>query len=169
MDFGDELSSGDQNPPHVYTSPGLYDVELIAQNAEGCIDTLLVSELIQIGGPTGSFDYQPLEGCIPHEVDFNAVSTDAATFIFDFRDGNLETLPSLNDGVMTAHIYDSAGTFVPIMILEDSLGCQTVIPGLDTIRTELLTFDFSSTDPVLCGGSEITFQTYVVSSEAATI
>lgn len=37
--FGDGQSSGDQDPAHMYQSGGLYNVQLIAGNIKGCLDT----------------------------------------------------------------------------------------------------------------------------------
>ncbi len=41
-DFGDGTTSEEINPEHVYDQTGTYDVMLIAQSNQGCVDTLLV-------------------------------------------------------------------------------------------------------------------------------
>ncbi|SDL04123.1 gliding motility-associated C-terminal domain-containing protein [Catalinimonas alkaloidigena] len=45
-DFGDGLKSTEPEPRHAYRESGVYDVQLIAYNAEGCIDTLTLYSII---------------------------------------------------------------------------------------------------------------------------
>ena len=46
-DFGDGNTSNEQNPVHVYTTPGTYDVKLIAENYGGK-DSIIKNNLISI-------------------------------------------------------------------------------------------------------------------------
>ncbi len=46
-DFGDGSTSTDENPSHLYATPGDYTVTLVAYSANGCTDTL--SQTIHIG------------------------------------------------------------------------------------------------------------------------
>lgn len=41
-DFGDGATSTEFEPEHTYESTGTYDIQLIARNTQGCVDTLLV-------------------------------------------------------------------------------------------------------------------------------
>ena len=54
-DFGDNLTSTIENPAHVYTTPGYYDVSLIANDNYGCSDTLTINNLVYIPGPILDF------------------------------------------------------------------------------------------------------------------
>jgi len=48
-DFGDGSgSSSQQNPTYTYPQSGIYDVELIVEDANGCQDTILREELMDI-------------------------------------------------------------------------------------------------------------------------
>ena len=47
-DFGDGGTSTDQNPNYTYTSNGKYDVTLIAYSANGCADTILISNAVEL-------------------------------------------------------------------------------------------------------------------------
>ena len=52
-DFGDGLTSTQQHPTHIYTSPDTYDVQLIVSNSSQCysdtiIQTVLIDSLPQI-------------------------------------------------------------------------------------------------------------------------
>lgn len=63
-DFGDGSSSTDQNPVHVYTSGGVFSVSLTAYNSQMTPNTLLVSDLISVNGPTGLEDPENLKSKI---------------------------------------------------------------------------------------------------------
>lgn len=61
--FGDGTASSEENPTHVYTSPGVYDVSLEIMSSEGCIDTLFLEkpELIKVyPPPVADFTISPL-------------------------------------------------------------------------------------------------------------
>lgn len=45
-DFGDGNTSTDPNPVHIYTESGNYSVVMIAQNAQGCTDTVSYSFIV---------------------------------------------------------------------------------------------------------------------------
>ncbi len=47
-DFGDGTSSEEINPEHLYAQTGTYDVKLIAQSNQGCVDTLLVEAAVTV-------------------------------------------------------------------------------------------------------------------------
>jgi PKD repeat protein len=46
--FGNGTQSADLNPNTVYFNPGFYSVSLEVQNANGCADTLLIPQLVQV-------------------------------------------------------------------------------------------------------------------------
>jgi PKD repeat protein len=50
--FGDGNTSTDENPEHFYTTPGSYDVTLIANNIHNCPDTFMIPNavLAEVGG-----------------------------------------------------------------------------------------------------------------------
>lgn len=50
--FGDGNTSNLQNPVYAYAAPGIYDVFLVIETAQGCIDTSFVLPMI-IGAPPG--------------------------------------------------------------------------------------------------------------------
>ncbi len=49
--FGDGISSGKQNPQHTYRDTGLYKVQLIVYNLQGCADS--ITHTVQITGVPG--------------------------------------------------------------------------------------------------------------------
>ncbi len=164
-DFGDGSTATTPNPTHIYTQSGVYSVQLIAENAFGCIDTILYQDLITVGGPTGSFSFTPDEGCASLQTTFTVLSEDASAVIADFRDGTVQTIPISGDTTVFTHNYDSAGVFQPILILEDPLGCRLVLDPAGSITTELLVSDFIVDAVILCDSGVATFTPSVYSSD----
>lgn len=54
-DFGDDESSTEQNPSHIYSEPGTYTVTLVATDANGCVDTVRKTEYVFIHEGIGAF------------------------------------------------------------------------------------------------------------------
>ncbi len=144
--FGDGSFSTIQNPSHVYTLPGLFDVTLVVTNSFGCTDTVLMPGIINLSGPSGTFSFQPdSAGCLPFTVTFDAASSNATTYTWDFGDGNL------GNGQTAAHQYTQSGSFFPSLILQDANGCSFVIPGTGNITVSPLSVD-AGNDVSVCGG-----------------
>jgi len=144
-DFGDGSSSTLQNPAHIYTVPGIFDVTLIIQNSFGCVDTVEIPGIINLSGPTGTFSFAPdSAGCLPFTISFNASSSNATSFTWDFGDGSVE-----NGDTSIVHIYNQLGSFFPNLILQDANGCSFVIPGSGNIIVEPLAVD-AGNDIIIC-------------------
>lgn len=142
--FGDGSSSTQQNPQHIYTQPGVYDVELIVFSSIGCSDTILMEDLINLSGPVGSFTFMPdTTGCPPFDVTYEAVSPNATSFTWDFGDG------SLGSGQTTTHTYTDTGEYFPLLILEDINGCSFIVQAQDSVVVKPLAVD-AGLDTTVC-------------------
>lgn len=143
-DFGDGSFSTVQNPSHVYTFPGQFDVRLIIENSFGCIDTVIFPGIINLSGPQGTFTFAPdSAGCLPFTVSFDATSSNATSFTWDFGDGNL------GNGQNVVHDYNQLGNFFPALILQDANGCSFVIQGSSSIEVSPLAVD-AGEDVTIC-------------------
>ncbi|MDX1909243.1 MAG: PKD domain-containing protein [Bacteroidia bacterium] len=116
--FGNGASANQPAPTHIYTQPGTYDVQLIVRTPSGCADTLLMPNLITVGGPTAAFSFTPLVVCPGDPVFFSATSTDSVSYAWSFGDG------TTGIGQQTTHAYQTPGIFSPVLIVEDTTGCQ---------------------------------------------
>lgn len=89
-DFGDGTSSTEQNPSHIYWEAGNYPVTLYVSTAEGCIDTLELTQvdLIRVQkSPIARFDADKLETDICHsEIQFMNQSEYATSYYYHFDD-----------------------------------------------------------------------------------
>ena len=168
-DFGDNSGISDlENPQHVYTVPGIYDVQLIVTINENCTDTLFLEDLIELEGPVGDFFFDEDTACISEFITFIGASEDDFTYIWDFGDGILDTTFNVsNDTVF--HAYTETGAFVPKLTLVDSENCLRTLESPDTIYIGLLDIDFIASDSTLCEGvDEVHFLNLVNTSSALT-
>ena len=148
--FGD--SSGNSiivEPAHAYTIPGVYDVTLVAVSTDRCADTLVIEDYITVEGPGGDFTFDVDRACVPATVTFSGYSDEAYDFIWDFGDGSLDSTQNVMGDTVT-YTYNEVGVFNPAMILVNDQGCARTIASANTITTETLVADFTTTDSLLC-------------------
>ncbi len=151
-DFGDGTTSTVQSPTHYYSSPGTYQVRLIIQSAGTCFDT--VFKTVRLYDTIGTrIDYSPFAGCKPQSVDFIATTNGPLNYIWDFGDG--QTLTT-NNPVLT-HVYNTFGSFVPKLILEDQTGCLIPVSGIDTIHITGAEANFGVVNGLFCDSGTVQF------------
>ena len=120
-DFGDGLSSTDENPLHTYALAGTYTVELSASNSAGAdtetkIDYITVKPFV----PVAEFSGTPLEITKEENVQFTDQSlNDPENWLWDFGDG----LSSTEENPL--HTYALAGTYTVSLIVGNSAGDDT--------------------------------------------
>lgn len=148
--FGNGSGSNLQNPTGVYTDPGIFNIQMIAINNQGCRDTAYGS--VNVLGYAGGLSYTPLLGCAPLEVQFSANLTNVPSIVWDFSDG--VTIPAT--GSTTTHTYLTPGAYVPKLILSDGSTCLNSSLGLDTIKVDGIYSGFV-TSP-LCEYTQTQFQ-----------
>jgi PKD repeat protein len=118
-DFGDSSTSTNANPTHIYNTPGIYTVTLIASTNVGCTDTLIRPQYVTVLGPITNFTATATEGCVPFHVDFTDQSQNAVDWNWNFGDGNsLQTTNSSNT-------YLDTGTFTVTLVTYDTAGCSS--------------------------------------------
>jgi PKD repeat protein len=129
-----------QNPAHLFSSTGEFNVQLIAVTANGCSDTV-VREIVIIAKPAVDFITQ--SNCQNAEVLFQpnpvVMNPDAiATWYWIFGDGFTSTLES------PSHIYSTTGTYSVTLTVIDTAGCMnTIIKPVIIVPQPISNFDFS--------------------------
>lgn len=136
-DFGDGFGISQlQNPAYVYFQPGNFNVTLIATHEDGCQDTLVRQNYINLAGPNGTYTVYPPNVCLGDSICIIAITTGAATATFDFRDGNVvpvSGLSGITDTVTVCHQYTSPGAFDPVVVLQDAQGCVFTLTTPDSV------------------------------------
>lgn len=150
-DFGDNSSSNEENPGHLYQDTGWMNVTLIAWN-NGCADTLTKPNLLRTIAPVALF--APVYNCAnPLSVSFTNTSiTDAShgptTYFWDFGNGQTSTLQN-----PPPQVYPALGSYTVKLTVTD--------PQCDYTRTlpiELFRIfpDVVADKPQYCRGDKIT-------------
>jgi PKD repeat protein len=132
--FGDPASgvlntSTVQNPEHLFTSVGLFEIQLIVTSSSGCIDTLISPLLIRSLPPV---DFTVSNNCVNALVSFTpnaAVMNFGAidSWLWDFGDGNTSTLQN------PTHVYMASGTYNVTLNVTDTNGCTNYATKILTI------------------------------------
>ncbi|NNF01631.1 MAG: PKD domain-containing protein, partial [Bacteroidia bacterium] len=118
-DFGNGVSSNTSDTTIIYTQPGTYYVTLIALSDSGCHDTTTFSTPIIVNfQPQADFVGDPLEGCIPMDVQFTDLSiADTSTNYYWQSGSNTSTN---TDPLFT---YGLQGVYDVTLILENRGMC----------------------------------------------
>ncbi|MGB1031741.1 MAG: PKD domain-containing protein, partial [Flavobacteriales bacterium] len=119
-DFGDNSSSVGDNPSHIYSDPGSYNVSLIAFSDQGCTDTLMVQELINAYPlPVAFFDVTPTFTSIYNaEVQVLDQSSGADFWTYSFGDGGVSLFPS------PSYTYETPGNYTIDLTVSTIHGCE---------------------------------------------
>ncbi len=161
-DFGDNSSTSIFQPSHLYNYPGNYTVTLTVTGKGGCISVM--KKKIVVNGPRGTFRYDPLVGCNPTTIHFEASTLGRTSFIWDFNDGSTV---ATTDSVIS-HTYSTPGFYLPKMILLDSNGCQVPILGKDTIKIYGINAKFNLSDMPVCDSGTVSFIDSSISNDIIT-
>ncbi|MDD5143753.1 PKD domain-containing protein [Methanoregula sp.] len=131
-DFGDGVTSDEQNPPHTYSYGGVYSVNLTITNSNG-MNTLIKTKYISVySPPTAAFTATPVSGKSPLSVSFTDQSTGAPTsWYWEFGDGTTSTEQN------PVHIFTASGssttTYTVNLTATNSVGTNT------TSKTDYIT------------------------------
>ncbi len=142
------------NPVVTLTDYGNYNVSLVAETPEGCLDTLTRANYIQIQGPQIlGFPGLPFQGCFPwtHRFTANVKSFFPITkWEWDFGDGRTTTEPN---PVIT---YSERGDYVVTLKITTDNGC------IDSLSTKVKGgvrpgVSFTATPTTVCPSELVTF------------
>jgi PKD repeat protein len=120
--FGDESTSTEQSPEHVFSDEGTYHVTLVATNGDGSSDekSMNITVTRVSTPPVADFTADKTEGTTPLTVTFTDTSTNSPTgWEWNFGDGtnSTDTNPS--------HTYATAGTFTAKLTASNADGTNT--------------------------------------------
>jgi gliding motility-associated-like protein len=149
--FGDGYTSNALNPFHIYNISGQFDVTLILTSGDGCKDTIIYNDYININGPNAVVSISNVTGCPPFHVCYTASSTNSLSYIWNYGDGTVLPGP---DSV--CYTYFTEGDFVPQVILDDGAGCAYAL-SLDTIHAYTPTAAFVADKYFVCQNGTIQF------------
>jgi gliding motility-associated-like protein len=104
--FGDQGTSTDVSPTHLYTQPGTYTVSLIAVTPMGCADTLTKTAYVSAGQGNAAFTTSTPTGCTQSAIQFaNTTGLYADSVLWRFGDGQVSRLNN------PSHTYSQPGVY----------------------------------------------------------
>ena len=148
---GNPAGSTNQNEVVTYPSPGVYTIQLTAQNTvAGCSDNTNQSITI-LPTPTPTFTGTPTSGCAPQAVNFTNTTGSPGAYIWDFGDGS-----SFNGTTPPSHTYSTDGSYSVGLIFTDANGCigSTLLNNYINLTSPIASF----TAPVLNGCAPLSVQ-----------
>jgi gliding motility-associated-like protein len=142
-DFGDGGNSTATNPSHMYTTAGTYNVRLIAESDQGCIDTITRNNQLSIGNFNSNFSFRD-SVCIGDTVRFTNQSVpvpNASTWYFGDGTTSITASPIKifsTTGAYTVKLVNNYGNCVdssiktinvisnpvPNILVNDSIACS---------------------------------------------
>ena len=120
--------STDSKPEFDITQPGNYDVQVIVESDQGCIDTASADGLVRAGAPPDvAFEADILSSCSDTTINFSIQSTDVYNeAIWDFGDG------ASSLALAPGHVYTDTGYFTVSLLLGYN-GCYRLDSIVDYI------------------------------------
>lgn len=155
--FGDGSVSSLENPTHIYSTPGFYDVILSVEAIPGCTHVDTIIDMIQISGPSGNFVMPQQQSCAPYTAQFTGTGTNVATYTWLFGNGDIQANTTNAPTDTTTYTYTQAGVYIPVLVVDDGMGCQIPIEQ-DTIFIFAPPSPLFNSDSLVCEGDSIQFQ-----------
>lgn len=119
--FGDGMTSDEENPEHTYTEEGTYIATLEVSN--DCGTDITQTEITVVFPPHASMNAQSSGGCVPTVVDFEAYPQDASfTYEWSFEGGN----PATSSEMLPQIEYQTAGSYSVMLIVINTAGADTI-------------------------------------------
>jgi gliding motility-associated-like protein len=149
--FGDNATSAQSNPLHIYASGRNYTVTLIVVSNNGCIDT--VSQIVPVFYfPNAGFTVNGV--CLNEGTQFNDTSQitggNAVSWLWTFGDGTQSIEQNPN------HKYSAAGNYNVTLVVTSNQGCKDTITATATVYPNPVA-DFTVDDPTPIIGQQVQF------------
>jgi large repetitive protein len=150
-DFNNGNTSSAISPSTTFDSVGTYTISLLAENLNGCKDSLKMQVNVY-PVPTASFTSDTSYGCaIPFAVTFTNTSTGAVGYNWDF--GNFQTTVSTNGNA----VYTSSGTYSISLVASNTYGCTDSATASFTVFPKPVA-DFTPVSSTGCDPFTVQFQ-----------
>lgn len=162
--FGDGNISTQQNPLHVYQTPGNYQVTLTTHDTTGCQSVYTNPLPLQVNQPPeAQFTIASPTGCAPSGISFNNTSTGSVNYQWYFGDGSSSTLASPN------HQYSAAGIYYPLLIAMNVAGCvDTLISNIPVTIIEPPVASFIAANNYGCSPLPVNFINQTANADSLT-
>ena len=124
--FGDGKSSASNSPTYTYSTSGTYNVKLIVTSAYGCKDSI-TKAITVYSRPNVSFTATPNPICRGGLMSFTNTTTNGASYMWTFGNGNTSTATS------PTNIYNAHGNYNVKLVSVSSNGCKDSASSIVTV------------------------------------
>ncbi|MBC7412150.1 MAG: gliding motility-associated C-terminal domain-containing protein [Bacteroidia bacterium] len=155
--FGDGSSSVEQNPSHLYTDKGAYDVTLTATTSEGCSSTLPYGSFVNINpNPVAAFTFDPKETNItePNVTFDNNSSSDVIAVQWNFGETS-EKITSLAPSILNT--YTDTGVYIVSLKVVNQFACRDSVTQIVKVKPSFTFFIPNSFTPNTDNINEVFF------------
>ncbi len=109
-----------QNPTHLFTDAGTFEVRLVVTNQAGCSDTII--EPVSVNIPSGvDFTADRDTACVMEIIQFDGMGTDIVSWYWEFGDGGTDIVQD------PEYAYFQAGTYNVTLTVTDINGCTNSV------------------------------------------
>ncbi|MEN9525372.1 MAG: hypothetical protein RLZZ256_756 [Bacteroidota bacterium] len=143
---------------HTYTTNGLYTIQLVTTDLNGCKDTAIANNYIRVNGPTARFSALDTAGCKGFTTTFidqsSTYNNHAITqWQWHYGDGSVQnyTNPPFQ------HTYNTVGDFAVKLVITDAYGCKDSITKPNQIHSTDPVPSFATADTLSCPGATVRF------------
>lgn len=152
--LGDGFASSIFSPCHVYSTPGVYSVQLTVTSDKGCTNSTTINNFSAIASPNPDFTLTPAFGCTPQKVAIinttDTLSSIISSRSWDFGDGS----PLFTGSQPGSHTYTASGTYFIQLTATNSLGCSNKTEKALIVRTTPIA-SFTATTPICSNDSSL--------------
>jgi gliding motility-associated-like protein len=136
-DFADGNTSTQEDPAHLYTVIGNYEVTLIVKSAQGCEDTFK-KHLYVSPKPIVNFSFSDI--CFGADAEFfnnTTIAEGEVTYLWDFGDGKT------SQSISPVHAYDTYGSYDVTLEASTPLGgcTETMTKTIDVNQQPVAAFE----------------------------
>jgi PKD repeat protein len=124
-DFGDNATSTEKDPQHIYTQGGVYTVKLTATGEGGSNNVTKTINIQNPVGPTANFTFSGNGVQAPCIVSFTNTSQNANTYSWDFGDGGTSSQQN------PTHTYNDGGNFNVQLTVTGNTGTNSITKSVN--------------------------------------
>jgi gliding motility-associated-like protein len=134
--FGDGGTSSRKNPTHIYRESGLYDVTLTVTSVNGCKNTQVIEDMIEIyNNPVANFVADPeFTSALNAYITLHNRSVNGVNFYWDF--GDESSALWINDERVIHH-YTDVGEYIIMLVAQSENECVDTIYKKIRINEEI--------------------------------
>jgi len=148
--LGDGSTAVGQLPTHIFASPGSYIVVLTVTDSQD--NVAVASHIVIVASSAYLVDFTYPQVAPGSIVKFSG-TTGFYYYYWDFGDGSTYQEYGSNGASIAYHVYLSAGPFIVVMTVSDSLGTATASHGFSTA----LFSDFTVSPTSVAAGHPVSF------------